>query len=79
MREIPLITITYNPSQDAIDFGIPVSADRLIVQKHRELMAMLRRLADCLERREYPFGNMENDPEAIRQLLLNVVREHKRD
>ena len=64
MAEIDLIRITYSPSQNAIDFGIPSSADRLLVQKDKEVVTMLRHLADCLEQREYPFGNLTGDPKA---------------
>lgn len=61
MAEIELIKITYSPSENAIDFGVPGNADELIVEKDKEIIRMLRHLADCLERREYPFSNLHGD------------------
>lgn len=82
MTETDLIRITYNPSQDAIDFGVPTKADKLIVKKDAQIIRMLRRLANCLEKREYPFGNMPDDsgfgsrfPETIEEVELEEMRQ----
>jgi hypothetical protein len=77
MTEIPLIEITWNPSEGAIDFGVKANTDKLIVKNDKDIIRMLRHLADCLERRQYPFGNMDDDPEQTRQLMLDVVRKYK--
>jgi len=63
MQEIKLIEITWNPSDNAIDFSVPSSADALIVEKDEEIIRKLLHLAKCLEMRQYPFSRLEGDGE----------------
>jgi hypothetical protein len=76
MTELELLYLSYNPTDDTIDFGVKTSeaVDRILRNHAKDVSARMRDLADRLDRGEYPFGRVsmviqhcQGDPEDRRE------------